>query len=125
MNELDRNIREALRKEEVDMAEAFAGEPSMFELMMDTFRGRHRKLVWLTTVWMFVFLVLAIVSAIRFFDTEDTRLMLTWAVAFMFCMSAVSMLKVWWWMEMNKNAITREVKRLELQIARLSGRLSG
>jgi len=32
-------------------------------------------------------------------------------------------MKTWWWMEVNKNAITREVKRLELQIARLAARV--
>jgi len=125
MNELDRKIQEALRKEDADAAEAFGQEPSMVELMMETFRGRHRKLVWLTTTWALVFFVLAVVSGVRFFRTDDTRDMLTWAVAFIFCMSAVSMLKMWWWMEMNKNAITREVKRLELQIARLAARLNG
>jgi hypothetical protein len=33
------------------------------------------------------------------------------------------MLKVMYWMELNKNAVTREIKRLELQIARLANRM--
>ena len=49
----------------------------------------------------------------------------TWlAIGFVFCINAVAMLKLWYFMEMNKNAVTREVKRLELQIARLAKRLS-
>lgn len=123
MNDLDKKIQEALRKEDAELLGAFRQEPSMFELMFETFRGRHRKLVWLTTTWSFVFFALAVFSAVRFFQAEDTRLVLTWAVAFMFCMNAVSMLKMWWWMEINKNAITREVKRLELQIAQLAARI--
>lgn len=124
MNDLDNKIREALRKEDAELAEAFAREPSMFELMMETFRGRHRKLVWLTTFWMMVFVVLGAVSAVQFFKVEEIRPMLMWAVAFGFCANAVAMMKSWWWMEMNKNAITREVKRLELQIAKLTERLA-
>jgi hypothetical protein len=34
----------------------------------------------------------------------------------------VAILKIWFWMEMHKNAVLREVKRLELQIARLAAR---
>ena len=37
-------------------------------------------------------------------------------------MLAVAMLKMYFWMEMNKNVTLREVKRLELQIARLVSR---
>lgn len=29
------------------------------------------------------------------------------------------MLKLWAWMQMNKNCVTREIKRLELQIVAL------
>lgn len=123
MNDLDRKIQEALRKEDAEALGAFTQEPSMFELMMETFRGRHRKLVWLTTFWAVAFFVLAVVSGVKFFNTQDTREMLMWAVAFMSCMSAVSLLKMWWFMEMNKNAITREIKRLELQVVRLAGRI--
>ncbi len=123
MNDLDRQIQAALRKEDADALSAFTREPSMFELMMETFRGRHRKLVWLTMFWGLVFFVSAVVSGVKFFNTQDTREMLLWAVAFMVCISAVSLLKMWWWMEMNKNAITREIKRLELQVARLAGRI--
>jgi hypothetical protein len=33
------------------------------------------------------------------------------------------MMKIWYWLELNKNAVTREIKRLELQVARLSARM--
>ena len=32
------------------------------------------------------------------------------------------MLKMWYWMELNKNALTRGIKRVELQLALLSNR---
>jgi hypothetical protein len=37
-------------------------------------------------------------------------------------MLGVAMLKMYFWMEMNKNMLLREVKRLELQVARLASR---
>jgi len=33
------------------------------------------------------------------------------------------MMKTWYFMELNKNAVTREIKRLEWQIARLASRI--
>ncbi len=123
MNELDKKIREALREEDAEIFEDFGGEPSMLDMVIDIYRGRHRWLVLLTTFWALVFFVLGILSAVKFFTTEEPRDMLLWAIGFIFCMSAVSMLKVWFWMELNKNAITREIKRLELQIARLAARI--
>lgn len=125
MNELDKKIKEALRQEDAELFEDLGGEPSVFDLVIDTFRGKHWWLTVLTIFWSLVFFVLAILSAVRFFNTDDSRDMMMWALAFIFCMMAVSMMKMWFWMELNKNAITREIKRLELQIARLAGRIKG
>ncbi len=124
MNEIDRRIREALRQEDAEILEDFGDEPSVLELLLETYRGRHRWLALLGAFWTLVFLVLGALAAIQFFHAEGIRDLLMWAGACILCMSAVSMLKVWYFMEINKNAITREVKRLELQIARLAARMN-
>ena len=123
MNELDRKIREALRQEDAELFESFGGEQSMLEMVADVFRSRHRWLVVITMFWMVVIFVFAIVAGVRFFGADATRDQVMWAAACVICLSAVSLLKTWFWMEMNKNALTREIKRLELQIARLAGRI--
>lgn len=123
MKELDDKIREALRTEDAEVFDDWGSEPSMFTLAMDTFRGRHKWLVMMTAFWSLVFFVLAVISAVKFFNAEESRDLMLWAVAFITCMSAVSMLKMWFFMEINKNALMREIKRLELQIARLAGRI--
>ncbi len=123
MNVLDDKIREALQKEDAELFEDVGSEPSIYEMLMETFRGRHRWLVFLTMFWTIVFMVLGVLSVVRFFRAEETRDMLMWAAASAFLLSGVSMMKVWYWMELNKNSVTREIKRLELQIARLAGRI--
>ena len=123
MNELDRKIQEALRKEDAELFGDFGGEPSMLEMVMETFRGRYRWLSVLGVFWSVVFMVLGVLSAIKFFNAEASRDMLLWAAACVVCISGVSMMKVWYWMELNKNAVTREIKRLEWQIARLASRI--
>ncbi len=123
MTDLDDKIREALRKEDAELLEDFDDEPSVFEMLMETFRGRHRWLVFLTFFWTLVFMTLGVLSVIRFFRAEELRDTVMWAAASAFFLSGVSMMKVWYWMELNKNALTREIKRLELQIARLAARI--
>jgi len=123
MNELDRKIRESLQRENTDLGGEIGDEPSVFEMLMETCRGRHRWLALLGAFWTLVFLVLGVLAAIQFFQAEGTRDQLMWAAASLMCMSAVSMLKIWYFMEINKNAITREIKRLELQVARLAARI--
>ena len=125
MSELDDKIREALRQEDAELFEEFGAEPSMYEMVMETFRGRYRWMAFVAVFWTLVFIVLFIFAGIRFFDAEATKDMLMWAAACVVCWSAVFMMKVWYWMELNKNSLTREIKRLELQIARLAGRLKG
>lgn len=125
-NELDKKIKEALSAQDAELFEEYGGEQGIFELIADTFRGKRRWLVVLVYVYSIVFLVLAVITAVQFFkaDPDNTRDLILWAMGFMFCNFAVAMLKMWYFMEMNKNSVTREVKRLELQIARLAQRLS-
>lgn len=123
MKELDKKIREALRKEDAELYEEFDEEPSVIEMLMETCRGRRRWLNVLGAFQTLVFVVLGISSAVKFFGAESTREIVMWAGACILCMTAVSMLKIWFFLEMNRNALTREIKRLELQIARLAGRI--
>jgi len=123
MKDLNEKIREAIRSEDPDLLEGFDEEPSIFELLFDTMRGRNRWLNLLGVIITLVFLGLAVFCAVQFFSTEEVRDLLMWATGFIFCALAVSMMKVWYWLEIQRNALTREIKRLELQIARLAGKL--
>ena len=123
MNELDKKIQEALRAEDAELFKDFSEEPSVFEMLVETCRGRHRWLNILGAFWTLVFLVLGIVAAVKFFSAEGTRDIVMWAAGCIVCVTAVSMLKIWYFLEINKNALTREIKRLELQIARLAARI--
>ncbi len=123
MNELDDKIREALRKEDAELFEDLGGEPSMYEMVMETFRGRYRWMVIVAVFYSIVFIALFVFAAIKFFNAEATRDMMMWAALCIVCWFAIAMLKIWYWMELNKNSITREIKRVELQIARLAARI--
>ncbi len=123
LRDIDIRIREVLGTEDVKLVESVAGEPGIFEMVVDSFRGKTGWLVTLVFVTIPAFLVVAIVAAVQFFQVETVKEMIALACAFMFCLIAIAMMKVWYWMELNKNTVTREIKRVELQLAWVASRL--
>ena len=58
----------------------------------------------------------------KFFHVEAIDSKLLWGGSAWFLATMVAFMKVWFWMRMESNRVLREIKRLELQIARLSER---
>ena len=100
-----------------------ARSTGIFEMLLETFRGRHRWLNMVGAALTLVFLAMGTVSVVAFFRAEGTRALVMWAAACVMCMSAVAMLKVWYWLELQRIVVMREIKRVELQIARLAARI--
>ena len=49
--------------------------------------------------------------------------MLHWGAASALAFAGVPFIKLWFWLELEKNAVVREVKRLEVQVASLAAQL--
>jgi uncharacterized membrane protein YciS (DUF1049 family) len=124
MKDIDEKIREALQKEDSELLEHYRSEQSIPQMVIDSFRSRHRWLFVVAFTEGIVLFVLEFVVAYQFFHAESTREMLAWATGFVSCLFVIAMIKVWYWMELNKNSLAREIKRLELELANLSRRLS-
>jgi uncharacterized membrane protein YciS (DUF1049 family) len=124
MKDIDDKIREALRKEDSELLEHYRQEPAIYEMVMETFRGRFRWLNVLVFTWSLVTVGLLCLLGYLFFHAESTQAMIAYATGFVWGLIWIAMMKIWFWLEMNKNSITREVKRLELQLANLSRRMA-
>ena len=121
-HEIDDKIRQALAAEDAELYARFA-EPSLLEQGLELLQSRNRWMTALVMIAMTIFLVIGFYSLWRFFAAQEMKALLSWAIGFGSCMAAVSMMKIWAWMEMEKNNVVREIKRLELQVARLTQRL--
>jgi hypothetical protein len=120
--ELDRRIRDALREDEAELLSQFE-EQSTVELVTESFRGRRRFMAFAAVAANLLLLAAAIASAARFLEAADQQTMLIWAGAVAFCVLAVTAIKVWYWIEMARIALSRDMRRVELQVALLSQRL--
>ena len=125
MNNIDAKIRRALEATDTDLADEFDGDQSMMEMVFDTFRGTQKWLTFLSIFWGLVFMAGSVFGIIQLFREQETRELILWGLGVVFCFSAISMMKIWFWMQMNRNSILREIKRVELQVARLAGKLQG
>ena len=123
MKEIDESIRAALAAEDRELFGEYSGEQSLWEMIADSFRGRQRWLMVFLNMNIFIFIGLAILSGLQFFGAETTRAMIAWSTCFVVCCVGTMVMKLWWWTRTDKNALSREIKRLELQIARLAARL--
>jgi hypothetical protein len=59
----------------------------------------------------------------RFWFAHELADMLRWGAGSALAFVGIALIKVWFWLELERNAIVREVKRLELQVASLAERL--
>ncbi|MBD3298274.1 MAG: hypothetical protein GF341_06440 [candidate division Zixibacteria bacterium] len=125
MRDIDRSILEALRQDDEELYQHFAAEHTMFHNAMDLFRGRQRWLALAGAFAMIVLLAVAVFTVVRFLQADTVRGMLLWSAAFLLCVVGGTGLKIWAWIEMSKNSIMREIKRIELQMAHLAREVRG
>ena len=122
MSDFERKVREALAAEEAELQTRLDGS-SPSEQLIERFRGRGRWLTaavfGLTAIWA----VVAAVMMIEFFRAESVRAMIAWAGGYGLSLMNIALVKMWYWMELNKNAVAREVKRVELLVTRLAAQL--
>ena len=121
-HEIDDKIKQALAAEDAELYAQFA-EPSLLEQGLELLQSHNRWMNRLMLIVMPIFLCIGFYSLWRFFAAQEVKELLGWAMGFATCMAGISMMKIWAWMQMEKNNTVREIKRLELQVARLTQRL--
>jgi len=123
MEDIDQLIKETLSQEEAKFYDELE-EQNVFQMLFGLFRGKNKWIIILMNVMTLVFFILFIYCAVQFFKTDVTNELIIWGLGGFVCLSTVSLLKLFAWMQMDKNALLREIKRLELQVSSLSMKLS-
>ena len=120
VNNVDRIIREALRQKESEDILSYSADPGLFELMGSAFRGRLRWVVILSLVMTLVYFGVGIYCAMKFHQSIDVKASIGWGGGVLLCMMIVIAHKQWFWGEMTRRALSRDIKRLQLQVAALA-----
>lgn len=119
MDDIDQKIAEALKVDREKLRENL-DEPSVLEMLMQCYRGKNRWLNYLVVSDIICFMALGGWALYRFFHAETVQAMLGWSLLFLGSLIVVALGKLWAWMQINKNSIIRETKRVELQLLQLT-----
>jgi hypothetical protein len=121
MDELDRKIEAALNAEDRAILAKF-GEQGVFSQWFGVYDGAVRGMAVFATILTFALVVAAVYCGWRFLVASEVIEVARWGAGAMLLLVMVGFLKVWFWLRMESNRVLREVKRLELQIARANAR---
>lgn len=121
MSKLDDAIREALAKDEVEQLEQLAAPQGIFSRMGWVFRSNDGPWAVYGMVLQFVAFGVAIWAGWNFYFASG-REMALWGFLAGLMIMMQTFLKFWFLLQMDKQEILREIKRLELQLALLANK---
>ncbi len=117
---IDEKIKQQLEQDADDIDQLINDDEGLFSRLSGAYRGGMRG-------WMgLLFVVATIISIVmfwcgyRFFIADDIKQQIFWGVLFLVTLNGQVSIKMWMFMEMNRNSMMREIKRVELAVAKLS-----
>ena len=122
MEDIDKLIKETLTEEEAKFYDEL-DEQNLFQMLGGLFKGKNSWLILIMNVMNALVFGLLIYCIIQTFEVEKTNDLILWVGGVILCFLTMSMLKIYMWMQIHRNSVVREIKRLELQISSLSGRV--
>jgi hypothetical protein len=122
MSKLDDAIHDALSKEDAEFLARFERDPNLAAQLHGLFRG---PMAWVNVLFMAGVVlagILAVFAGWKFANAIELRPLMHWGALAAFGLLVVSIVRIVFFVQMAANRIVLELKRLELQVARLAAR---
>jgi len=120
---IDERIQKALSSEDQAFLARMDADGSLYRDIAATFQGHMRWLSALAWIVALALFAVALVCGWQFATQTDLRRMQLWGLGTTLAFLGLGLIKLWFWTEMQKVAIVREIKRVELQLASLTAAL--
>ncbi len=121
MRDIDRMIDEAIYEEEGELLRQIGEEPGFFAQAFGIFGGRIGWVNVLLTAVQTVFFLAGVWAAWMFFLAADPVAQLTWGLPAIALLIMALMLKMMVWQTLQTNRLLRDIKLIQLQLARRAG----
>lgn len=121
--DIDRLITESLSKDEAEFYNSL-DEEGLFKQILGVYKGKMGWYAIVTAIVHTIAVAVIVYCGYQLFTTDSIIEILQYGTVLFIALSFGCMIKLWSWMEMQKNAVTREIKRLEFQVAVLMEKLS-
>ncbi|WP_420322093.1 DUF6768 family protein [Flagellimonas sp.] len=116
MEDIDKLIKDTLTEEEAKFYDQL-DEQNLFQMLGGLFKGKNSWLVFIMNIINALVFGLLVYCIIQTMDVESTNDLILWVGGVLLCFLTISMLKIYMWMQIHRNALVRELKRLELLIS--------
>lgn len=124
MDKLDDKILNAIRSETEQSLEEYSEDLGIFQLIGESFKGAFGWVVMIAVVLIIIFAGVAIYSGFQMYGTADIASKLNWLGLGLVAFIIFAILRLWFFMELNRLSIKRDIKRVELQVSLLGSKLA-
>jgi len=122
---IDQQIKQALNDEfNQIVSENEHIDANPFKQMKEGFSGKMKWIYIQVVFYSVVFFGVTIFAIFRFYHAQELKSLLAWGITVVVFALMTQMAKMWYWSELGRNRVIREVKLLELQVAQLSEQIS-
>lgn len=118
MSKLDEAISETLSKEDAEFLARFDEEPGFSRQMFGILRGPMAWIYWLFLIFAVPIAFLGIYAGWKFATEPELIVMIRWGGLTAFCLAVLITVRIVFFLQINTNQVLRELKRVELQVAR-------
>ncbi|NRA84129.1 MAG: hypothetical protein HRU22_10290 [Gammaproteobacteria bacterium] len=118
---IDQQIKQELEQEAKQLDVILAHEPGIFKMLGRAYQGALGGWMILVTILSLVVFMVFAWAGYEFFITEGVLIeyKLYWGFVMLLAVLMLIAMKMWIFMEMNRQSTNREIKRLELMVERL------
>jgi uncharacterized membrane protein (DUF106 family) len=116
---INQKILEAL-KDETATHEFSEEQANALQLIGKSFKGTFRLTFIVVVSMQLIFAGLAIYCAYNMINELDIGLKINWLAGTLSTVVAFAIARLWFFMELNRLSVIREIKRLELQLSLLA-----
>ena len=92
-------------------------EEDVFEMWWHIYKGRNAWVAVYLSIIMLLFSVIAVYCGYYVFTADSLVAILRYGTVMFLAVISVGMVKIWFLQQMDRNAILREMKRMENQLA--------
>lgn len=123
---IDDKIKQELESEAKQIDKILVHDPGLFKMLANAYKGKLGGWLILVGVATFIFSILMFWCGYEFFFVEGPlEHKLQWGVGLLLSAMVQISLKMWTFMEMNRQSTLRELKRFELSINKLATKVNG
>ena len=118
MSDIDKLIEDTLNAEDRELLDRYGGERGFFAEAMAAFRGRRGRVFSLAYSANIILFFGGTYLAWRFFQAEEVIIALRYGLGALLLFVMAAVMKIGMGVMIESNRVVREIKRLELQVAR-------